>query len=275
MARHDTALPAPVPIILLPLLLAACAGMSRPEAASRAAEPGRQIEQSLDVRVVRAYSADYLLFLPGDYDTAHRWPLLLFLHGAGERGSDVSRVALHGPPKVIREATLDLPFIVVSPQTPEDRIWSVALLDALLDEVSRRYSVDAERVYVTGLSMGGYGTWHLAMEFPHRFAAIAPISGGGIPTGACTLRHLPIWAVHGAQDQVIPVASTEQLVERLRACDGHIRYTRHEDAGHDAWTRTYADPALYDWLLTHRRGSPGPRDTARDDAAGERDDSAR
>lgn len=225
-----------------------------------AGEPGRQVERSIQKRIVRDVGGRYLIFLPADYDAARAWPLLLFLHGAGERGDDLARVAIHGPPRLIREATMELPFIVVSPQVPDDRIWSIQLLDALLEEVAQTHSVDEDRVYVTGLSMGGYGTWHLAMEFPHRFAAIAPISGGGTITGACTLRHLPIWAFHGALDEVVPVSRSEELVSRLRDCEGHIRYTRYEDAGHDAWTRTYANPELYDWLLMHRRGVPASRD---------------
>ena len=229
---------------------------------SRPGEPGRQVERVLDVTVARTFTGEYLIYLPRDYDPSRTWPLLLFLHGAGERGDDIARVAFHGPPKLIREATMDLPFIVVSPQVPEERVWSVRFLDALLEEVAATHSVDADRIYVTGLSMGGYGTWELALEFPHRFAAIVPISGGGTMPGACTLRHLPIWAFHGAQDQVVPPSQTEEFVERLHECDGHIRYTRYDDAGHDAWTRTYADPALYQWLLSHRRGRPGPRSSA-------------
>ncbi|HSJ06729.1 MAG TPA: PHB depolymerase family esterase [Longimicrobiales bacterium] len=222
--------------------------------------PGQQVERTLNRRIVRDVSGRYLLFLPADYPSGRRWPLLLFLHGAGERGDDLDRVAVHGPPRIIREATAALPFIVVSPQVPDDRIWSVQFLDALLEEVMATHAVDADRIYLTGLSMGAYGAWHLAMEYPDRFAALVPISGGATITGACTLRHLPVWAFHGALDEVVPVSRTEELVARLRDCEGHVRYTRYEDVGHDAWTATYANPALYDWLLSHRRGLPGPRD---------------
>ena len=228
--------------------------------AAAAGEPGRIVPAEINVRVQREFQGEYLIYLPRDYDTAREWPLLLFLHGAGERGDDVQRAGIHGPPKIIREATLELPFIVVAPQVPEDRVWSVRFLDALLEELARTHSIDEDRIYVTGLSMGGYGTWELALEFPHRFAAIAPISGGGTSPGACTLRHLPVWAFHGALDRVVPPQQTEEFVRRLRECDGHLRYTLYEDATHDAWTRTYADPELYEWLLSHRRGAPGPRD---------------
>jgi predicted peptidase len=236
------------------------AGTNR--SAADAPVAGTQVARSAELQVTRDHSGRYLLHLPREYDASRRWPLLLFLHGAGERGDDLSRVAIHGPPRLIREAAMELPFIVVSPQVSEDRIWSVAFLDALLDEIAASYSVDEDRVYVTGLSMGGYGTWHLAMEFPDRFAAIAPISGGATITGACTLRHVPVWVFHGALDEVVPPSRSEELVQRLRNCDGHVRFTLYEDAGHDAWTRTYADPELYRWLLTHRRRAPGPRDEA-------------
>jgi predicted peptidase len=242
-------------VLLLGAIVAAGCG-----SAGAVTAPGRQVERSMQRTVVREQSTRYLLYLPGDYDASRRWPLLLFLHGAGERGNDLDQVAVHGPPRLVREAAMSLPFIIVSPQVPADRIWSTAVLDALLEEVEAAYAVDADRIYITGLSMGGYGAWHLAMEFPHRFAAIAPVSGGGTIPGACTLRHLPTWVFHGALDEVVPPSRSEELVQRLRACDGHVRFTLYPDAGHDAWTRTYANPELYRWLLQHRRGAPGARD---------------
>lgn len=226
--------------------------------------PGMQVTAAFERTVSRTFTGRYHLFLPADYDPEGAYPLLLFLHGAGERGSDLERVALHGPPRLVRQRPEDYPFIVVSPQVPDDRIWSIAQLDALLDEIVARHAVDQDRVYVTGLSMGGYATWHLAFEFPHRFAAIAPISGGGTITGACTIRHLPVWAFHGELDDIVPPTRSEELVDRLRGCDGHVRFTLYPDAGHDAWTRTYDNPELYRWLLTHRRGAPGPRDAGPD-----------
>jgi predicted peptidase len=257
--EHRRRAPAPALALALALALAGCVRVSTSSSPERGA-PGRQVERAIDTRITRHVAGRYLIYLPADYDAAQRWPLLLFLHGAGERGDDLTRVSLHGPPRLIREATMQLPFIIVSPQVPENRTWSTQFLDALLEEVVRTHAVDEERIYVTGLSMGGYGTWHLAFEFPHRFAAIAPVSGGGVITGPCTIPHLPVWTFHGAQDEVVRPFHTEELVERLRSCDGHVRYTRYEDAGHDAWTRTYANPELYAWLLSHRRGAPAPKD---------------
>jgi predicted peptidase len=201
-------------------------------------------------------SGRYLLYLPRDYDRDdRRWPLVLFLHGAGERGDDVAKVASHGPPKLVAEGR-DFPFILVSPQCPADRVWSMAFLDALLDEVSRDYRVDLDRIYVTGLSMGGFATWSLAMEFPTRFAAIAPLCGGGAFYNACAIRDVPAWVFHGALDNVISPDRSREMVEALRSCGAQPKFTLYPDLDHDVWTKTYDDPALYDWLLSQRRSRP-------------------
>ena len=202
---------------------------------------------------------DYLLFLPRRYPGRRRWPLILFLHGAGERGDDLEIVKRHGVPKLV-EADSSFPFVAVSPQCPTGGRWHLYLktLGALLDDVTARYAVDPSRIYLTGLSMGGYGTWHLAARYPDRFAAIAPVCGGGLasagfPDKARALRGVPVWAFHGALDTTVPVAESRRLVDALRAAGGDARLTIYPDAGHDSWTPTYADPALYDWLLAQRR----------------------
>ncbi len=211
----------------------------------------------MDRRLLRDVAGRYQLFLPHNYNsTSDRLPLILFLHGGGERGQYIEKVKVHGPLKVAAQRS-DFPFIVVAPQADSNMIWSTARLDAVLDDVQERYRVDPDRIYLTGLSMGGYGAWHLAMEFPRRFAALAPISGGATPSGMCALRDLPIWVFHGAKDDVIRPDRSEELVERLKRCNANVRFTLYPDAGHDAWTRTYETPELYDWFLQHRR-QPGP-----------------
>lgn len=180
--------------------------------------------------------------------------MILFLHGAGERGSDLDWVKRYGVAKIVEEQP-DFPFIVASPQCPRSQYWSVQLLSDLLDEVIDTYGVDPDRVYLTGLSMGGYGTWYLAAAQPHRFAAIAPICGGGDPDEACKLKTLPVWAFHGARDSVVPESESKEMVEALKACGGNVKYTVYPEAGHDSWTQTYNNPALYDWFLQHRRES--------------------
>lgn len=208
-------------------------------------------------------SVNYLLFLPKDYDakSRKRWPMILFLHGAGERGTNVWMVAKHGPPKVVQQNP-EFPFIVVSPQCPPDQIWSNDILISLLDEVIAKHAVDTNRIYLTGLSMGGYGTWDLGMACPERFAAIAPICGGGefitpyMASGkkAEALKSLGVWAFHGAKDPVVPFRESQRMVDLLKQIGvREVKFTVYPDAEHDSWTETYANQELYDWFLKHSR----------------------
>ncbi|MCD6304571.1 MAG: prolyl oligopeptidase family serine peptidase [Planctomycetes bacterium] len=209
----------------------------------------------------------YLLYLPPGYDKApkKRWPLMLFLHGAGERGSDLRLLLRHGPPKLI-ERGKDFPFIVVSPQCPRGRWWDVDALAALLAEAVGNYRVDTGRIYVTGLSMGGFGTWALAARLPKLLAAIVPICGGGDPRWAERIKDIPTWVFHGAKDPIVPVARARQMVDALkRAGAKEVHLTIYPEARHDSWTKTYDDPRLYAWLLKHRRQPPASRPARRDE----------
>lgn len=216
-------------------------------------------------RLTRTVRTGYLLFLPEDYrkDSTNRWPVILFLHGAGERGTNLNKVAVHGPPKIVKKRK-DFPFVVVSPQCPEGQIWSNEVLLSLLDEVSAKLNVDTNRIYLTGLSMGGYGTWNLGLAYPERFAALAPICGGGdtirilLTEGrqARALKSLPVWAFHGAKDTVVKLEESERMVNALKevGCK-EVELTVYPDAGHDAWTETYNNEMLYQWFLKHKRRS--------------------
>ena len=202
---------------------------------------------------------DYLLSLPPTYNdsTDKKWPLILFLHGSGERGSDVNKVKAHGPPKIIdHDANSDVAtqFIVVSPQCPEGRWWKSDELEALLDDVQARYRVDADRVYLTGLSMGGFGSWDLAASAPKRFAAVAPMCGGGRVEMARRLKNLPIWVFHGQADPTVPVQRSEEMVAALKKLNADIQFTCYPGVGHDCWTRSYDNAELYKWFLSHKRG---------------------
>ncbi len=195
---------------------------------------------------------DYLVYLPGGYYRfSGRWPLILYLHGAGVMGRDINRGRAGGIPRYL-EAGGRLPFIVVAPLSPGQR-WDVRALDALLHEVLTGYRVDSNRVYLTGASMGGYGAWALAAARPERFAAIAPICGGGDPASAYRLRGIPTWAFHGAEDAVVPPEESREMVAALKRAGGDVRLTIYPGVGHDSATMTYADPKLYEWFLTHRR----------------------
>ncbi len=211
-------------------------------------------------------SVDFLLALPEGYgaDAAKRWPLILFLHGAGERGNDVWKATIHAPPKFDTQR-VKFPFILVEPLCPAGRIWSDALLLALLDEVEDKYAVDTHRVYLTGISMGGFGTWHLGLSHPEKFAAIAPICGGGETILITLAQHydadrlaqiqsLGVWAFHGGKDTAVAPEETVRMVNALkRAGCTNCRMTIYPEAEHDSWTQTYANPELFEWFLRHSR----------------------
>jgi predicted peptidase len=216
---------------------------------------GGQHTRTFEKTITKDLNCNYLLFLPESYGEEKKsWPLMLFLHGAGERGNDLKLVKKHGPPKIV-EKQKDFPFIVVSPQCPKDQWWDEDLdvLINLLDEIITKYDVDEQRVYLTGLSMGGFGTWALGSRYADRFAAIAPICGGGNLSMVLKLTDMPIWAFHGAKDNVVPMEQSEQMVNMINKRGGNAKLTIYPEAGHDSWTKTYDNPEFYDWLLSHQR----------------------
>lgn len=213
------------------------------------AQQERQTSNSFEKEVKITLSANYLLYLPKDYNESEKnFPLVLFLHGAGERGNDLEKVKAHGLPKLINEGK-DFPFIVVSPQCPERIFWNTDILFALLDKIETEYRVDKNRIYITGLSMGGHGTWSLALEQPNRFAAIAPVCGWADTLKATSIAHLPIWVFHGAKDVVVPLKSSEDMVNALRRNGSNVKFTIYPEANHDSWTETYNNEELYKWFL--------------------------
>jgi predicted peptidase len=244
------------------LALAACTS-AQPAATSVPATA--QMPKHFQFTRTEHFEVNYLLFLPQGYNgkAEKRWPLILFLHGAGERGTNIWKVATHGPPKNVTGHP-DFPFIVVSPQCPEHQTWSKEALLALLDEITGKYAVDTNRVFLTGLSMGGYGTWDLGLTYPERFAAIAPICGGGqvitvllaSRAKALALKTLGVWAFHGGKDPVVPLEESQRMVDALkRAGVPDVKFTIYPEAQHDSWTETYKNPEFYDWLLKHERKS--------------------
>lgn len=220
-------------------------------------QPGKQVHASLKL----APSGDttppdtelrYQLFLPKGYaQDGPSWPLMLFLHGAGERGTDLDLVKVHGPPKIV-DSKPDFPFIVASPQCPLKQRWHAEQLIQLIDALSKDYRVDPKRIYVTGLSMGGFGTWSLCAAYPGRFAAAVPICGGGNVEDAAKLKSLPLWVFHGAKDGVVTPDRSESMVKAVEAAGGKPKFTVYPEAAHDSWTETYNNQALYDWLLEQK-----------------------
>ncbi len=238
--------------------LAALITLAGPVRAS-APTPGKQHGEHLKKRIVQVVESDYLLYLPKDYgkDRTQKWPLILFLHGSGERGTDVQKVATHGPPKLVA-AGQDFPFIIVSPQCPDNDWWNNDVLTGLLDEIETKYSVDKDREYLTGLSMGGFGTWALAIAQPTRFAAIAPICGGGDARRVRRLKDVPVWVFHGAKDPTVNIKEDQAMVDALESAGGNVKFTVYPEAGHDSWTETYSNPDLYTWFLAHKRPATAP-----------------
>jgi predicted peptidase len=230
-------------------------------------EPGKQLPQTVTVRVAgndgeRDVAIRYMLYVPESYETEKKkWPLMLFLHGLGECSeNDLTRVKIHGPPKFVDKRP-DFPFVVVAPQLlppnggMEDvpKAWKPEPLIKLVDHVQSNLRIDRTRVYVTGLSMGGFGTWRLVAAYPERFAAALPICGGGEPaTMARSLRRVPIWAFHGALDPTVPLERSQEMVDAVRRAGGDVRFTVYPKVAHDSWTETYDNQEVYDWLLSHR-----------------------
>jgi predicted peptidase len=216
--------------------------------ARRTSDP-RQVGGAFTRRVVRVLSYRYLAAVP---EGPGPWPLLLFLHGSAERGANLENVKRHGPPRMIAEGRA-FPFVVLSPQCPRGQWWSAETLEALLDHALATWPIDADRVWVTGLSMGGYGAWSLAARCPKRLAALVPICGGGSPRLARQVRGVPVWAFHGALDDSVDPAESTALVEAVRREGGDARLTLYPDLGHDSWTRAYAEPKLWEWLTAQSR----------------------
>lgn len=232
------------------LLLALSAGAL----VAQSADDGKTGQQAQNFEKQVTIKFKYLLFLPEDYYKSpdKKYPTILFLHGAGERGDNLNQVKRHGPPKIL-ENKKDFPFIVISPQCPPNGWWDTYALSVLLDDIEAKYRVDKNRLYLTGLSMGGYGTWDLATRQPGRFAAIAPICGGGNPVLAGLLKETPTWVFHGDADPVVPVQRSDEMVEALKKIGAEVKYTRYRGLQHDSWTTTYDNPELYKWFLEHER----------------------
>lgn len=221
------------------------------------------IPERFDWQATQSGELAYLVYRPKNYSATNgqRWPLMLFLHGAGERGSDLQRVAKHGPLKRVKEGR-EFPFIIVAPQCPEKQLWQTEPLVQLLDRVTEKFAVDPKRVYLTGLSMGGYGAWQLGLRYPEKFAALVPICGGGNAIEVIlgpgdkgnVFTSLPIWAFHGAQDDVVPVDESERVVKLLRQRGvKEVKLTIYPETKHESWTEAYQNPELYEWLAKQSR----------------------
>lgn len=223
-------------------------------------EPGKQIAASLEVPAVEGDGKEtihFWLFAPANFAEKEKLPLLVFLHGAGERGSDLEKVKIHGPPKLV-DGKPDFPFVLISPQCPSvagRRGWNPKQVVSLIEQAiaDSKLKIDADQVHLTGLSMGGYGTWAVSALIPDKLATATPICGGGDAKNAAKLKSLPIWVVHGDKDTAVPLKQSETMVEALRAEGANPIFTIYAGVGHDSWTQTYSSQLLYDWMLSHKR----------------------
>ncbi|CAN5432404.1 prolyl oligopeptidase family serine peptidase [soil metagenome] len=216
----------------------------------------QQTSASFKTIVQVATKLDYLISIPEGYaDSKTKWPVILFLHGSGERGSTVQDVTPHGVPKEIANGR-KIPAIVISPQCPDGDTWTsqvqIAALTGLLNDIEKRFRVDKDREYLTGLSMGGYGTWKMAGLYPDRFAAIAPVCGVGDPLFASKFK-MPIWACHGVKDPAVPFDQDQKMIDAVKAAGGNVRFDVIPEGGHDVWSQFYAADEFYSWLLSQSR----------------------
>ena len=204
----------------------------------------------------RYFNFAYTQYLPKGYDKNQKYPLVFFLHGAGERGDDLDVACRHGFMKHVRESGTEYPFVFVAPQCPDEKYWGcyTESLLAFLDDICRTLPVDPDRVYLTGLSMGGTGTWRLAMAAPERFAAIAPICGSGIVWYGRMLKDVPILVYHGDCDDIVPIQSSMEMITSVNRSGGNASIKVLQGVKHNAWDAAYEGEELYTWLLSHKRG---------------------
>lgn len=245
-------------------MLSACASVNRNEAGF--------LERAV---TVAGKTSRFVVYVPRDLPPSP--PVILFLHGAGERGRDGVRPTQVGLGSAIRWSPERFPALVVFPQVPEDERWLGEPADvslAALQQTIVEFGADRDRVYLTGISMGGYGTWHLATANPSLFAAIAPVCGGIVPAGSATsvrqspltkdaadpyaftaarIRAIPVWLFHGADDPVVLASESRKMHDALRAAGADVRYTEYEGVGHNSWDRAYGESGLWEWMFRQKR----------------------
>ncbi|QEG38680.1 carboxylesterase family protein [Roseimaritima ulvae] len=219
-------------------------------------------------------SLSYRILKPKQYDPAKKYPLVMFWHGAGERGDDNQRQLVHGMADFASAEVMEkYPAFVVAPQCPKNQKWAnndwsadqhtmseqpstpMRLSLELIDSLQKEFSIDADRIYVTGLSMGGFGTWDALQRRPKQFAAAIPICGGGDTALAEKIASVPVWVFHGGNDTVVKTSRSRDMVQALKEAGGKPKYTEYPGVGHNSWSATYANPEVYKWLFSQRRSS--------------------
>lgn len=194
----------------------------------------------------------YLVHIPKDTPESGKFPLILFLHGAGSRGDDINMVGTHNPLKHYPNKG-DFPFLLVAPQCPAGKSWNPDILLNILAELEKKYPIDLNKEYITGLSLGGKGVWDLLQKAPDKFAAAAPVCGWGDSANLCLLKYTPVWAFHGKEDQAVLPQQSIGMITALNNAGGHGKIKLYDHTKHNSWDSAYAEPKLYEWLLKHSR----------------------
>jgi predicted peptidase len=228
------------------------------------------VEKTIEIK---AQSHSYTVFVPDNWSPVEEWPVILFLHGAGERGDDNRAQTEVGLGAAIRRDSHRFPAIVVMPQCRRGVWWNDPAMEQLalqtLDKAIEEYNGDSDRVYLTGLSMGGYGTFYLGSKYPGKFAALVPVCGGIVPpfraretapaegdpylNAAQKIGLTPTWIFHGGADPAVPVSESRNMAAALKKVGNRVKYTEYEGVGHNSWDRAYSDPGLFGWMLSKRR----------------------
>ena len=196
----------------------------------------------------------YISYLPNDYHKQENLsPLLIFLHGTPQRGSDFSELKKVGIPKLLEKGDFKSQMIVIAPLCPKFESWDSASLFSIYKLIEKKYRIDTKRVYITGFSMGGFGALKFAKEYPYIFAAMAPVCSGGSKYMSEYIAHIPTWFFHGKKDEVIEFEKTKELVDKLKELKSDVRFTEYEKLGHEIWEKVYGNMDLYDWFLNYSK----------------------
>ena len=243
-------------ILILAVAIQATSAIAQDPATEKATmlkfTPGKQVANQVTIEIdgEEPREIGFWIYTPANYEEVETMPWMMFLHGMGERGDDLELVKKWGPPKLVSEQE-DFPFILISPQCPDNIKWQTQHLIQILNRVQEEMKVDTKRLYMTGLSMGGYGTWSMTAAIPERIAASIPVCGGGNVQLAEKMIDVPIWAFHGDADNVVTIRRSQEMVDAVNAASGNAKLTTYEGVGHNSWSETYANAEIYDWFLSH------------------------
>lgn len=208
----------------------------------------KEVNGKMETKIVEKYELGYALHIPAN--TNEKKPLIVFLHGSGEKGTDIEKVKVHGPFKYLKTHELDA--YILAPQCPENEYWNEEVLYRLILKIQKENNIDANRIYLTGLSMGGWGAWNLAFAHPETFAALVPIAGfvDRVPMiEDCKIKNIPTRIFHGLLDDVVNVDYAITIYKKLKTCNANVQLTIFDDAGHDSWSKVYDNQEIYDWMF--------------------------